>query len=1532
MKKLTTLLAGAALAGCYGVMGASGPAEASKGLELTESQLHTIQTVHPWIGTENGRGLRHRKAAPNPLLARRPPMGVNPSGSTIEGWRASKAYTEMPSGWYNLATDGEETLLWEYVDPNWVDDGESDPPAFPFSVGFYRNGTMYGFHATTLLNWIVWGYGSFSRTDGTITSWKSYGEDMDLTDFSTYVISCAYNESLDLVYAYTLNSRGDGYVLQTVNPETWQFDVVKEKVNIEDICIGFTYSNEDSRLYGVTPDARFVTMDADNGSLTELARLNLGVTTSVEGMTYSPLDRKFYFVYTVGAYGEDSSTLYSIDPSTYALEEIKTLENAIQYRILMCPDKGKAASTPLAPEIIAIDFPEGATSGTVRLKMPQETYDGSPIEGTLKVKVFVDGKEKTSGEAVAGAVFETAVDNVEEGNRRFSFIVESEGLESAEVDKTIFVGFDTPQAPEGVLLSEGLVKWERPVAGVNGGYVDQESLSYNVYLNGAKLNPSGVEEEEYSFTMPDALYTVYKAEVEAINHGKASEAGASNTIRYGDPYPMPYTMTPTEKDFGLVTFVPSEGSSESTTWRADWDYGDEGNYFFSCYTSGYKSEEEWFFLPPVKTDAGDRLVEVTLEAAVGYDGSDENLELAFGSSQTPEAMTTVEKWKGLTSGSWTTLTARFYAGTDCGYIGVKTTKQPEGYKVKVRNIKVSRSAVSSSTPAPVSGLEATPFPEGELKTTVSFTLPERTMAGETIDGDVTAYVKTSAGEKTVTGTPGSSQTVEIAAVQGYDTLTVATGSKTDGMTSTLRIYTGVDVPAPLSDIKVAHNADYQGFVMEWSAPAIGLNGGYIDPAQVTYALCEYNSETWAWEITEQLGNATSYEYDRDRIDNLEMVELGILTQNGEGHADDLRTVTVCRGKPLSLPLDAVPDENYFSTEMYANMMSEAPSEEYTATWSYVPEISPTFVPVAPLDGQGGYVAAGGEGTRARAALAPFTTEGMESAGLEIQIWSATENDCVAVYAEAADIPCRLIGRFSGASAQAWERHRCHLPAEFMGKPWVSVKVDAEINSDNGSVAFGRYTLKTFRPFDLAVRNFDAPMFPSVTQETTFTARVENAGTETVDTPAVSLTVSKDGNTIAVLPMECTAAGTQVAELGQLTYQATWTPTADYVGNVALEVRIDGDDDDNSNNSVAAEATLIKGNLPLVDNLSGSVVKDGALLTWSDPLLDDGHEGFENYPCFYYGDTTGRFRTFSLDGEDTMCFGNLEFPHDRDPKGWQVFDENEMTIRFLSAGITDGYMTAAEGNRFIAAFVPYTEFMLADLTSDRWIMSPEVKGGSEFSFMLTSGVSMKEENLQVLYSSTDDSPESFTPIDNITLLTAEWRKYSYTLPADARYFAIRYCGNTERGFFVLLDDISYEPKDEAYGTLAGYDIYRDGTLIEDNADARGEWTDTSYPGGSVTYAVTPVYRKDGTLVRGLKSNVVTVDNSGVGMTGTASWRVAGGKGSITLEGLAGRKVAIYSIDGIRCRTLTAQSDREAVEMAEGAYIIVTPEGTVKVMVK
>ena len=222
------------------------------------------------------------------------PAKVNPSGSTIQGWRISDEFGSIPSGWYELNLDGSETLLWEYEGTQDLFGNESP---FPFNSGFYKDDRVIGFHSEMLFSWLVWGYGSFSL-DGKIIDYQQFGEDFTVIDFSTYVISCVYDGNTDKTYAYTLNSDATDYMLQTIDLDSWTFTPVDEDVAIDNICIGLAYNPDDKKIYGYTPDSRFVTLDGETGGLSTVAKFNFPVTTLLCGMTYSPLDKAFAFVYS----------------------------------------------------------------------------------------------------------------------------------------------------------------------------------------------------------------------------------------------------------------------------------------------------------------------------------------------------------------------------------------------------------------------------------------------------------------------------------------------------------------------------------------------------------------------------------------------------------------------------------------------------------------------------------------------------------------------------------------------------------------------------------------------------------------------------------------------------------------------------------------------------------------------------------------------------------------------------------------------------------------------------------------------------------------------------------------------------------------------------------------------------------------------------------------------------------------------------------------------------------------------------------
>lgn len=1430
---------------------------ARRGVRLTPEQQKTILAVQPWLARKAKTQIpssASRLANVGTSNRRMTlPMKVNPSGSRIQGWRTSEEYGDRPSGWHELGIDGSEKLLWEYHDPDWVDEGWGDEPDFPFNSGFWRNGKVYGFHSEMLVYWLVWGHGTFTL-DGEISDYVTFGENLDLQDFSTYVISCAYDSDNDKVYAYTINSDASGYMFQSVDPDIWKFTPINSNVAMEDICVGFCYNPVDKKIYGMTPLGRLVTVDASTGEFTQVAKYDFPLTTSLEGMVYSPLDKLFFFVYSDG---NGSSVLYTIDPTDFKLEKRADLEGTMQYRILITPDKLLEAKSPLTPEILSFDFAAGSTTGTASLKMPAKTFDGSALTGSLRMAARIDGSLYSTTDAQAGATVEIPFKDIEEGNHLFSFSVTSGTLESAEADQTVFIGFDTPKAPQNIRLEAGSLIWDAATEGVSGGYVDADALTYNVYLNGVKVNTQPVKGNSFDFDMPEETFRKYIAQVEADNHGHVSDRGFSNDIKHGNPFPLPFSMAPTQAEGELVKAV-SNYDQEFRNWIC---YGDEDGYYFTCGTMSYDgAEDKWLFLPGIIVPQTDRLVEVSFEVKCqGYDENYEDITVGVGKEQTQESFMSVKSFEGLRNEDWEKFSVWCLPESGTQYVGFKTVADENGNRIMLRNISVKVSDRPSTTPAAVENLSATALPKGALKAKVSFTLPTYDIAGKRLaDGRLTATVKTEAETKTVTGAPGSAQTVEIATVDGVNTITVSADNSAAGIESSVTVFTGVDVPKPLDDIRVSHSEDYKSLHLEWDAPTEGINGGYVDPANVKYSLCLYNEDTYEWELSRDLGSARTLDYTPENAaEGIVAAQLAILARNEIGDCGTVRMANAPVGQPYRLPMKEIFDKNEYQPKF-----GDRPDESYTLEWGFTRAVYPYWVSKPTPDGDAAYVVQGMAAEKARVILPAFSTEGLDAAGIELPLWCGPQSGEIRVYAQAFGIEPELIGSFYEVSEDCWIKRRFHLPSKFLGRKWVNLIIDAVFDEDNQTAAFGQFKIQTFVSDDIAVTSLGVPAFPMVGTPAEITAEIENFGLLTAEAPQMELAVSHRDNTLAVMAMERVNGEGTLPELGSASFRAVWTPGADSEGIVAFTVRIANPDMDPSNDSRQAEARVGRGNCAVVTDLRAEEDASGVNLSWTDPTVETGKEGFESMAPFSYGDRIGDFKTVCLDEYETGYFGNFRFPHDKDRKAWQVIGEKEITEVMEEAGLENSYLLANSGDRFLLAFTPFTIIAGQGLVSDRWIISPEVKPGSKFSFMMTPGTTGRIEKVQVLASSTNDDPESFEVIEEHKLLTAEWRKYEYTLPEGAKYFAIRYCGDTDNSFFVLLDDIEYVPVAES-PVLEGFDIYRDGALIAEAVKTRGSWTDAYKPQGKPTYYnIKPVVRRNGVLTRGFMSNTAAVCHAGV----------------------------------------------------------------------
>lgn len=1244
----------------------STPQRKHRGVKLTPEQARVVGVVSGHRQNSSlpvsGKGKLLRLPSGKGIL--KSPLKINPSGSNIQGWRISDQFGEMPSGWYELNLDGTENLLWEYHDPNWEDDGFSDEPAFPFTTGFYKDDRVYGFHGEMLLCWLVWGHGSFNL-DGEILDYQTYGDDLSVTDFSTYVISCVYDREKDKAYAYTLNADASAYMLQSVDLASWSFTPILTSVPIENVCVGFAYNPEDKKVYGYTPDSRFVTFNGETGELTTVAKLNFPVSTKLQGMTYSPLDKGFVFVFTNG--DDDYAQLYFIKPSG-EITFLADLPEALQYNILVTPDKIVDPMTPKTPELQGLNFAGGNLQGTASVTMPSLTFSEEPIAGSLKLMTYVDGNLVSETSASAGQTVEVAVSGLEEGIRKFEFSAKQGDLESARVAQKKFVGYDTPLAPTDIELSEGNLTWSAVTEGVNGGYIDTESLTYNIYLNGEKINAAPVKGTSYSFTMPEEVFRKYVAQVEAVNHGHASERGFSNDIKYGQAFPLPFSMKPTVAEGELIQVFSERGGWYE--WRFNSDAQDP--YMYCSLSSFGNTMEEWAILPVISVADSDKLLEISFDVRVhaGFsDSANENLSVAFGTERNPQGMKIFKSWTGLNNTEeWQTLKAYCLPSAGDTYFGFMASTRENGGDVMVRNIRIALSDRSYMTPSEVTDLTATALPQGALKAKVNFRMPETYAAGLSLQGQtLTATITTGAETVTVTGAPGSRQSAEVKTLQGWNNITVIAKNANAGLDNSVTVFTGLDVPQPLDGISISHNEDYKALHLSWNAPTQGFNGGYVDPAEVGYSLYLYNDEKYEWQFAQDLGTNTEYDFNPNVAEGLQLAGGAILSTNAQGNSGIVLSFEAPAGTPYILPvIENFNDEEHWGP-LYEPSMLEKPNDTYVAEWGFYDAVYPYHIPELTPYGEGAYCVFGESGQKARIALPVFSTIGIESAAIELPVWCGPEAATIEVYAEAYGMEPELIGSFSDPSSTTWRKHRFHFPTKFMGKKWVGIKVDAVFNEGNTIAAMADYRIKTFVRNDIGVLEMKAPNFALAGEEIAVTAKVENTGTETTAMPQMSLEVYKGDKLLRTVPMTPAEDKSQLQELEQMQFSARWIPDGEDCGDLTLKTVCAASDMDDSNNALTAQCSVTKGNQPVVTDLSAKEGEGDVIdLKWTEPVAENGKEGFENFAPFYYGDRLGDFRNIDADGQTSRYFAAFRFPGDNAAKGWQVLGEKEMTELMTAA--------------------------------------------------------------------------------------------------------------------------------------------------------------------------------------------------------------------------------------------------------------------------
>lgn len=210
-----------------------------------------------------------------------------------------------------------------------------------------------------------------------------------------------------------------------------------------------------------------------------------------------------------------------------------------------------------ATDFTAVAGAEGALEATLTFTLPSTTVGGDALE-MVEYAISRDGVEIIQGVAAAGSTKTKKDSDPVNGVNNYSIVVKANDLVSDAVKASVYVGEDLPTEVENLTAYDHntavALEWTAPTEGVNGGYVNPETLTYNVYpvemfeffgmvfpeIDFENPYATGVSETNYDVEFDtnegDQAYTYFG--VTAENAGGETN-GTMTAVLTGAPYDIP---------------------------------------------------------------------------------------------------------------------------------------------------------------------------------------------------------------------------------------------------------------------------------------------------------------------------------------------------------------------------------------------------------------------------------------------------------------------------------------------------------------------------------------------------------------------------------------------------------------------------------------------------------------------------------------------------------------------------------------------------------------------------------------------------------------------------------------------------------------------------------------------------------------------------------------------------------------------------------------------------------------------------------
>ena len=1284
--------------------------------------------------------------------------------------------------------------------------------------------------------------------------------------------------------------------------------------------------------YSTTNGGKYEQVNIETGEITDLgSRPAIFQPGQPQSAFVEPVSGTIYLAGTLSNF---STHIYTVSKATGAVEKIADTVNDEQFIALYIREaKAKAPAAPTN-----IDFADNKLTFTA----PTQTFDGEDaltstlIDGKLKAHITVDGEEDVV-EVSDGQEVEYTTE-LTEGLHTIKIQIENSVGLSQERILYLFVGNDVPAAVSNLELSinsdgQNELTWSASTTSLNGGPFDAASIVYDI----VRMPGNVVVASDYTDTTfteaQQSVYQKYYYIVTAKNITGEGGQATSNKVTNGTHYKPDFVETFSDEDLAelyKVVCTSENGEDYGETWSVagaykqnlSLDYWEGGGYDDYVTTMGIELESGAYYrLSYISTGGWGGVkhmpnVELYLTTEQSYDAE---VKVAL---ESPVFATTSEQ-----------LNSQVFSVPADGIYYLTFRASSDVYsELHIDNLSILLEADAKS-PAAVTDLKATAGENGAYTNTITFKAPTLTADGSELSS-ITKIVLYKEGVVVKTFDAPAvgealSYTDEDISKSGTISYSVrAFNAEGAGISAEISNYVGFDAPQAVTNLHAKLNAD-GSVTLTWDKVSeIGQNGGYVNPDDVVYTV-DYRTQDYDEDIiASNISLLTATHTDIELTDQQEYMQYRVkaINEAGTGVTEYLKTIV---GTPYELPFV----ESFASTNT-----TTTPWDELLPYYIYAWDIE-TGESVIAYDEDGGMLGFAGKadngGEYTESLYIPRVALGTaQHPEFDFYMYHGADADAgdltisVEISADDADFVTLATIDYNDGESDGWTKHVISL-ADYVGSENVFIRL----------VGYAKYTgIKTYidalhidesYAYDLAVQNSYIASRINFDETTTATVSVLNNGYE--DASNYTINLYKDGEVVATKQGSALAQGASEEFSFEI---ASNKEEAKQDYEYYFVISYDADLNTANNKSDAVKLYVADSTLPTVTDLAYTAENGKVTLTWSKPeneVNDEAYEDFDDYAAFII-DEIGDWRVFDGDGATPLYFGGETMPNTYTPQAWYVWNRDE-------AGFSSYDVLAAHsGDQVLAAFSA-SDGVATATANDNWLISPSVVGGTDVSFYAKEALlKYGPETFEVLYSAVDELPdeltadflaENFSVIGSAKVNFTEWTEFVYTLPADAKYFAIRH--NTQiNGEVLFIDDITYTPEFASTSELEldSYNLYCDGKLVATGI------TETTYTidddSKDHTYYVTAVWTEgESALSNGVSDEDVVV--TAVQNVSAAEAGISVEGQNIVVRGAEGKVVRIYSVGGQEVFG-GKPSGTQYVQVLRGLYLVSINNDVYKVLVK